>query len=144
MTSELLSNLSCNEDEFIKASGEYQNVLKNSGFKDKLIYTPYNQYNRRQRNRKVMWYNPSFNLQVKTNIAKTFFSSNHRLRKIINRNTVKISYSCMHNMASHIFSHNKNIIQESKKSQHPNPKTCDCQVAENCLLNGNFKQSAVT
>ena len=33
MTSERLSNLSCNEDEFIKASGEYHNVLKNSGLK---------------------------------------------------------------------------------------------------------------
>ena len=32
MTSEILSSLSCNEDKFIKASGEYQNVLKNSGF----------------------------------------------------------------------------------------------------------------
>ena len=56
---------------------------------------------------------------------------------------MKISYSCMPNTASHIFSHNKSIIQESKKSQHPNPKTCDCQVAESCLLNGNCKQSAV-
>ena len=34
MTSEILSSLSYNEDKFIKASGEYQNVLKNSGFKD--------------------------------------------------------------------------------------------------------------
>ena len=49
----------------------------------------------------------------------------------------------MTSMGSHISSHNKNIIQESKKSQHPNPKTCDCQVGENCPLNGNFKQSAV-
>ena len=55
MTSERISKLSCNEYEFIKASGEYQNVLKNSGFKDKLIYTPYNQRNRRQRNRKIIW-----------------------------------------------------------------------------------------
>ena len=45
MTSERLSNLSCNEDEFIKASDEYQNVLKNSDFKDKLVYTPSNQRN---------------------------------------------------------------------------------------------------
>ena len=45
MTSKRLSNLSCNEDEFIKASDEYQNVLKNSGFKDKLVYTPSNQRN---------------------------------------------------------------------------------------------------
>ena len=46
-------------------------------------------------------------------------------------------------MKSQISSHNKNIVQESKISQHSNPKTCDCQVAENCLLNGNCKQSAV-
>ena len=45
MTSERLSNLSCNKDEFIKALDEYQNVLKNSGFKDKLVYTPSNQRN---------------------------------------------------------------------------------------------------
>ena len=55
----------------------------------------------------------------------------HRLHKTINRNTVKISYSCMPKMASHISSNNKNI-QESKKSQHPNPKTWDFQVPENC------------
>ena len=29
MTSERLSKPSCNEDEFVKASGEYQNVLTN-------------------------------------------------------------------------------------------------------------------
>ena len=49
----------------------------------------------------------------------------------------------MPNMESHISSHNKSIIQESKKSQHLNPKMCDCQVAENCPLNGNCNQSAV-
>ena len=49
----------------------------------------------------------------------------------------------MPNMASHISSHNKNIIQESKKSQYPNPKTCDCQVAGNCPFNVNSKRSTV-
>ena len=94
MTGEGLSNLSCDEDEFIKASGEYHNVLKNSGFKDKFIYTPCNQRNRRQRNRKIIWYNPPFDLQVKTDVAKTFFQlldrnflPHYRLHKIINRNT---------------------------------------------------------
>ena len=129
MTGEQLSNLSCNEDESINASSEHQNVLKNSDFKDKLVYTPSNQRNRRQRNRKNIWYNPPFDLQVKKNIGKTFlqlldrnFQSHHRLHKIINKNTVKISYSCMPNMASHISSHNKSIIQESNKPQHSIPK----------------------
>ena len=49
----------------------------------------------------------------------------------------------MTDMPSHISSHNKSINQETKKPQHLNPKTCDCQVAENCPLNGNCKQSAV-
>ena len=123
MRSERLSNLSCNES---------------------------NQRNRNQRNRNIIWYNPPFDLQVKTNIGKTFlqlldrnFPPHHRLHKIINKSTVKISYSSMPNMTSHISYHNKSIIQESKKWQHQNPKKCDCQVAENCLLNGNCKQSAV-
>ena len=97
VTSERLSNLSCNDDEFIKASGEYQNVLKNSGLEDKLIYTPRKQCKRRQRNRKVIWYKPPFDPQVKTNIGKTFlrlfdrnFPPHHGLHEIINRNTVKI------------------------------------------------------
>ena len=49
----------------------------------------------------------------------------------------------MPDMVSHISSHNKNITQESEKSQQPNPKTFDCQVAENCPLNGSCKQFAV-
>ena len=49
----------------------------------------------------------------------------------------------MPNMASHISSHNKNIIQESKKSQHPNTKSCDCLVAETAPFNGNCKKSTV-
>ena len=43
------------------------------------------------------------------------FPPQHRLHRIINRNTMKISYLCMPDMASHIYSHNKSIIQESKK-----------------------------
>ena len=99
---------------------------------------------------KIIWYNPPFDLQFKANIGKTFlqllgrnFPPHHRLHKIINRNTVKISYLCMPNMTSHISSHHKSIIQESKNSHHLNPKSCDCQIAENCPLNGNCKQSAV-
>ena len=46
MASERLSNLSYNENEFIKASDKYQNAFRNAYFKGKLIYTPYNQRNR--------------------------------------------------------------------------------------------------
>ena len=95
MASEQLSNLSCNKDELIKASGEYQNVLKTSGFKDKLVYIPSNQRSRRQRNRKIIWYNPHFDLQIGEiflQLLDRHFPPHHRLDKIINRNTKKISY----------------------------------------------------
>ena len=121
MGSERLSNLFCNGNEFIKAPGKYQNVLNYSGFKDELIYTPCNQPNS---NRKTIWYNPPFVLQLKTNIGKTFFQLLGRIfYPIIDYIAAKISYSCMPNMASHISSHNKNIIQEFKKWQYPNRKT---------------------
>ena len=111
MTSKRLLNLSCNEDEFIKASGDYKNVLKNSGFKDKFVYTPSNQRNRRQGNRNIIWYNIPFDIQVKTNNGKTFlqlldrnFPRHHRLHNIINRNTRKLLIRVCLTWHTHFFS----------------------------------------
>ena len=49
--------------------------------------------------------NPPFNINVATNVAKTFltlidkhFPKNRRLSKIFNRNTIKVSYSCLPNV----------------------------------------------
>ena len=74
MTSERLSSLSSNEDEYIEASGEYQNKMKKSGFKDKLVDTPSNQRDRRQRNRKIIWYNPFLISRLKQTLAKHFYN----------------------------------------------------------------------
>ena len=53
-----------------------------------------------------MWFNPPFNANVSTNVAKTFlrlidkhFTRSYKLNKVFNRNTVKVSYSCTENMA---------------------------------------------
>ena len=61
-------------------------------------------------------------MRVKTNVGKTFlkllqrhFPKRHRMYKIFNRNTVKISYCCMRNMESVISSHNKQILNPSKE-----------------------------
>ena len=67
----------------------------------------------------------------------------HRLHKIINRKTVKISYSCMPNMASHIASHNKKVIQEATAPEVINPRrTCDCQIPDDCPFDGNCLKPA--
>ena len=52
----------------------------------------------------ILWYNPPFSKNTNTNIGHKFlalidkhFPKDHKLRKIFNRNTIKISYSCMNN-----------------------------------------------
>ena len=42
------------------------------------------------------------------------FSKDHKLRKIFNRDTIKISYSCMNNTKQIIDNHNKQILNSSK------------------------------
>ena len=57
-------------------------------------------------------------MNVETNIGKTFlklvkkhFPRKNSFHKIFNKNTVKISYSCMRNISSIIASHNKSILR---------------------------------
>ena len=56
-------------------------------------------------------------MNVQTNIGKIFFklidqhfSKNHKYHKIFNRSTLKMSYSCMSNMADRIKAHNNKIL----------------------------------
>ena len=53
------------------------------------------------------------------------------MHKIFNKNTGKISYSCMNNISSILSSHNKNIL---------NPKQisfgCNCRNKDNCPFDG--------
>ena len=64
---------------------------------------------------------PPFSKNVSTNIGHRFlalvdkhFPKDHKLRKIFNRNTIKISYSCMNNTKQIIDNHNKRILNSSK------------------------------
>ena len=149
MTAQRLSDLSCDKDEFDKSSNEYQEILKKSGFHTKLEYAPRPARRTRRRRREVLWYNPPFDLQVKTNIGKTFlclldkhFPRHHRLHPIINRSSVKINYCCMPNIASHIKAHNRKLLKEPTPQEAPT-HTCNCLNESNCPLEGNCLQDAV-
>jgi len=57
---------------------------------------------------------------METNVGKCFlsliaqhFTKSNPLHKIFNRNTLKLSYSCMNNVKSIISSHNKTVISKS-------------------------------
>ena len=97
---------------------------------------------RRNRNRKVIWFNPPYSLNVKTNIGKVFlklvrkhFPRSHKLSKIFNLNTIKISYSSMPNVKNLIKQHNSKILNKDQdKVQRP----CNCRIKESCPLNGKY------
>ena len=71
---------------------------------------------------KIIWFNPSFTQTVKTNVAKLFFRlldkhfpKSHLLHKIFNRNTIKVSYSCMNNVSQIIKQHKRNASNKKEK-----------------------------
>ena len=94
----------------------------------------------KRRGRNIIWYNPPYSIDVKTNVAKKFlklldrhFPKGHKLHKLFNRNNVKVSYSCLPNIASIINSHNKKIISD----YHPgNIPDCNCRAKDSCPLSG--------
>ena len=84
------------------------------------LYTTNRQLTARRKNRQrnnILWYNPPFSKNVNTNICHRFltlvdkhFPKDHKLRKIFNRNTIKISYSCITETA---FNHQLSIKELS-------------------------------
>ena len=76
---------------------------------------------RRNRQRNVIWFNPAFSKNVKTNIARNFlhlvdthFPAGHKLHKIFNRNTVKVSYrQCFHFEGNFLLKENFEKVKEN-------------------------------
>ena len=136
-----ISNLSSSEAIFDSAAPYYQEALKRSGYNHSLKYKPSTQLNSTKninRKRKIIWFNPPFNKNVSTPIAKNFlklvnkhFPKNNKFYKIFNKNTIKVSYSCMPNIKSKINQHNHQII---KPNIPENNKTCNCITKINCPL----------
>ena len=140
MTKKRILNLSCNENEFSKARPIYESALKSSGFNYSMKFEAPVENARQNRNREVIWFNPPYSLNVKTNIGKIFlklgrknFLRSHKLGKIFNLNTIKISYSSMPNVKNLIKQHNSKILSKDRdKIQRP----CNCIIKESCPLNG--------
>ena len=118
----------------------YKKVLTKSGFNDDITYTLVIQGRNSEikniRKRKIIWFNPPNSMNMKTNIGKTFlklvkkhFLRNKSFHKIFNRNTIKISYSCMRNISSIIASHNISVLRPKAKEYG-----CNCRNKESCPL----------
>ena len=114
--SDRLCRNSSNVEIFHASKIEYETALKNSGYKnvDCKYNLVYKNNNKRSWQRNIIWFNPLFSQVVSTNVAKRFldlldkhFPQNNQLHKIVNRNTVKVSYSCTPNMSSIQVTHQK-------------------------------------
>ena len=71
---ERLSSISCNKDEFNKSKPIYAEAFKKSGFDGNMSFIdPATRKNKRKRIRKnIIWFNPPFDKDVTTNVAKRF------------------------------------------------------------------------
>ncbi len=127
-----LSDISSDEEAFNRTAPTYQNALGHIGYNHQLKFKhpppPLNvsTSQNKKRHRNVTWYNPPYSKNVGTNIGRTFlkildeeFPENHVLHKFLNRNTVKVSYTCMTNVKQTIDGHNKAVL----KMNNPDNKT---------------------
>lgn len=127
---------------FETAAPIYREALAKSGYKCELKFDPNAaKPGKKNRNRKrnISWFNPPHNATVKTNVGAEFlklvdrcFPHSNPLSKIINRNTVKVSYSCTRNMEAIISGKNAKILA----STTPENRTCSCPRNVTCPLQG--------
>ena len=122
---------------------------KNSGYKTKLQYQQPKENNQNKKIRKcnIIWFNPPYSKSVKTNIRSIVIKLiskliplNHKFVKFFNKNTIKLSYSCMPNIRSKINGHNKKILQTKPTESQ---KLSNCFLKGDCPMNGLFLTSSI-
>ena len=136
-----LSNLSSTEIIFKESTTHYENNLKQSGYNKKLTYKPKdtNHQKHSKHKRKIIWFNPPFSKNVSTKIGKYFlslldrhFPKKHIYSSILNRNEIKVSYSCMQNVKSVINNHNMKVLNNTAEPE----ESCNCRNKNNYPLDG--------
>ena len=130
MISNRISQNSCDKNHFDKVAPDYNIALKTSRFNENVTYIP-SPFKRQTRKRKIIWFNPHCSANVKTNVGKIFmrliekhFPRHHKYYKLVNRNNIKLSYSCMPTMNNVIRKHNSKIMKNPVPST---TKTCNCR-----------------
>ena len=139
-----LCRISASKDIFDKAVPDYQEALSKSGYNHILKYEendnqPGSSVPKRKRSRKVIYFNPPYSKNVKTNVGKKFlqlmdkhFPPGNPLNKIFNRNCVKMSYRCTANLGRKIAAHNAKFLKTETDGALLRPKECSCRNKEMC------------
>ena len=148
MISKAISDLSCNVEEFDKVKSVYKSALKDSGNFSSMSYNDSNTQNaRRNRNRKVIWFNSPYSQNLKTNIGQLFIKlvrkyliKNNKYYKIFDLNTLKLTYCCPTNIENIIKQHNSKVLS---KTNNNNNRKCNCRSKPNCSLNDVHSMSSI-
>ena len=135
-----LSTISSNEDIFNQAAPIYQDALTKSGYSFKLKFDPEaskTTQKPKNRKRKCIWFNPPYSLSATTRLGAKLlalidkcFPMDHPLKKIFNRNTVKVSYRTTPNLGQTIVGHNKKLL----KPKPQETENCNCKPRASCPL----------
>ena len=130
-----------NEQIFKESIAMCEEALKKSGFRENLKYVreevdKHGKEEKKRRKRKIIWFSPPYSNNLKSNVGKQFlrlvrqhFPKGHKLHKTFNKNTLKVSYSCLRSMSSILTSHNKKILAENEKQYE-----CNCRNKDECPL----------
>ena len=146
-----LCDISSSRVMFEQEVQHYQEALRQAGYSDQLGFKEarseedHTSQRRKNRRRKVIWFNPPYSENVSTKVGKIFlqlikkhFPPESPLHKLFNSQNMRISYSCFPNMHSIISAHNKNILEPRRETSDfgcncmTGPDTCPLQA--NCLI----------
>ena len=136
-----LSTLSSSKEIFNAAKGPEQEALRRAGYQpEEVAANP----RRRQRKRKVVWFNPPFCMSLKTKVGQRFlnildscFPIDHPLHRVFNRHTVQLSYRTMPSLAKIISGHNAKVVADVLPEQRPRNSNCNCRGGtEKCPVDG--------
>ena len=117
---------SSNKAVFDASKNEYEEALLKSGYKSNLEFQKEISCERKsRRRRRNISFNPPFSQTVKTTgvrlllcLLDKHFPRSHILRKLFNWNSIKVSYSCMENVAHIIKKHNQRISSCKESQNH--------------------------
>ena len=101
------------------------------------------------RKRNITWFNPPYSKHVASNIGKQFlnlldtcFPPTNKLHKILNRNTVKLSFRCMPNVKQIIPNHNKTILTKESSTENTT-NSCYCRVKQKYPVDNKCQTSSL-
>ena len=148
-----LNEISTCKESFEEAAPVFQEALRNSGYEHTLKYEKVNASTAnkaKNRSRNITWFHPPYSKHVATNVGKKFlpivndcFRQDHPLRTIFNKNTLKISYSCMPNIEAKITNNIKAILANSGRISNDESNQCNCRKKSECPLDGHCLTSNV-